>query len=133
MTEYQFMNRAAEMTGCGLLLDINNIYVQAFNHGYDAWEYISEINAKDVGEMHLAGHTEKEAGDRTILIDTHSRPVRGEVWDLYEHAVRRVGVVPTLIEWDQDFPTLETLVLEADKARAISKKVKAEGLSLAAE
>ena len=83
--------------------------------------------------MHLAGHTEKEAGDRTILIDTHSRPVRGEVWDLYEHAVRRVGVVPTLIEWDQDFPTLETLVLEADKARAISKKVKAEGLSLAAE
>ena len=131
MTEYQFMNRAAEMTGCGLLLDINNIYVQAFNHGYDAWEYISEINAKDVGEMHLAGHTEKEAGDRTILIDTHSRPVRGEVWDLYEHAVRRVGVVPTLIEWDQDFPTLETLVLEADKA--ISKKVKAEGLSLAAE
>lgn len=119
MTEFEFMNRLSDSTGCGVLLDINNIFVQAFNHGYDPLEYIDNIDPEKVGEMHLAGHTEKEAGGRTILIDTHSRPVRIEVWDLYEHAVRRFGPVPTLIEWDQDFPSLETLVAEAEKARAI--------------
>lgn len=123
MTEFQFMNRAAEMTGCGVLLDINNIYVQARNHGYDAWEYIDAIETRYVGEMHLAGHTERDAGGETILIDTHNQPVRGEVWDLYEHAVRRFGAVPTLIEWDQDFPALDVLVAEADKARKIIDKV----------
>lgn len=133
MTEYEFMNRAAEMTGCGLLLDINNIFVQAFNHGYDPVEYIENIDAGRVGEMHLAGHTVKEAGERTMLIDTHSKPVRMEVWDLYEHAVRRFGAVPTLIEWDQDFPALETLVAEAEKARAIIRRIRMEGLPRAAE
>ena len=122
MTEYAFMNRLSEMTGCGILLDINNIFVQAFNHGYDPFEYIDNIKAGAVGEMHLAGHIEEEFEGSTILIDTHSRPVKKDVWDLYEHAVRTVGVVPTLIEWDQDFPTLETLVAEADKARAIINK-----------
>ncbi len=121
MTEYEFMNRAAAMTGCGILLDINNIFVQAHNHGYDAWEYIDAIEQSPVGEMHLAGHTEKDAGDYKILIDTHNRPVRREVWDLYEHAIKRFGVIPTLIEWDQDFPTLANLVAEADKARAVIK------------
>ena len=134
MTEYEFMNRAAAMTGCGILLDINNIFVQAFNHGYDPVEFIDGIDARAVGEMHLAGHTEKEAGgERMILIDTHNRPVRMEVWDLYEHAVRRLGPVPTLIEWDQDFPGLDALVAEAHKARAIINKVEAESLSHAAE
>ena len=133
MTEYHFMNRAAEMTGCGLLLDINNIYVQAHNHGYDAWEYIENINTHHVGEMHLAGHSEHKTIGKTILIDTHNRPVRGEVWDLYEFAVRRFGTVPTLIEWDQDFPTLETLVAEADKARAIIRNVAEERIPHAAE
>ncbi len=123
MTEYEFMNRAADRTGCGILLDINNIFVQAHNHRHDAWEYIDAIEKKHVGEMHLAGHTEKDAGGETLLIDTHNRPVRREVWDLYEHAVRRFGPVPTLIEWDQDFPTLERLVAEADKARAIIRRV----------
>ncbi len=125
MTEYQFMNRAAEMTGCGLLLDINNIYVQAHNHGYDAWEYIDNIDTRHVGEMHLAGHSEEQAGEQTILIDTHNKPVRGEVWNLYEHAVRRFGAIPTLIEWDQDFPTLEKLVAEADRARKIINNINA--------
>lgn len=133
MSEYEFMNRLSDTTGCGILLDLNNIFVQAFNHGYDAFEYINNINADAVGEMHLAGHSEREVEGGTILVDTHSKPVRKDVWDLYEHAVRRVGVVPTLIEWDQDFPTLETLVGEADKARAIIAGVKAEGLSHAAE
>jgi uncharacterized protein (UPF0276 family) len=132
MTEFEYMNRVAGKTGCGLLLDINNIYVQAHNHGYDAWEYIDGIESKP-GEMHLAGHTEKEIGKETILIDTHNQPVRGEVWDLYEHAVRRFGAVPTLIEWDQDFPTLKTLVAEADKARAIIRRVNSESFAHAAE
>lgn len=133
MNEFEFMNRAAEKTGCGLLLDINNIFVQAHNHGYDAWEYIGAIDGKYVGEMHLAGHTEHAVGDETILIDTHNQPVKREVWDLYEFAVTRFGAVPTLIEWDQDFPTLETLVAEADKARAIIRRLQNQEIAHAAE
>ncbi len=131
MTEYEFMNAAAEKTGCKILLDINNIYVQCFNHGFDPQDYINGIERRYVGEMHLAGHVEHSAGDQTILIDSHSLPVRYEVWDLYEDAVRRFGPVPTLIEWDQDFPTLETLVAEADKARAIISEVQEEQLRAA--
>lgn len=119
MSEAEFMNALAEKTGCGLLLDLNNIYVQAHNHGYDAWDYLDTINGDPVGEMHLAGHIEQSTGEGIILIDTHSRPIKGDVWDLYEYAVKRFGVKPTLIEWDQDFPSLKTLVGEADKARAI--------------
>lgn len=119
MTEYEFMNAAARRTGCGLLPDINNIYVQSRNHGFDAYAYIDAINAQAVGEMHLAGHTERPAGNGVIVVDTHNRPVRDTVWDLYTHAVARFGRVPTLIEWDQDFPALETLVGEAAKARQI--------------
>lgn len=134
MHEDVFMNRLAAMTGCGILLDLNNIYVQAHNHGYDAWSYIETIEPRHVGEMHLAGHIEQEAGGAaTILVDTHSRPVKGDVWDLYEHAVRRMGVVPTLIEWDNDIPDLATLVGEADKARAIIRKIEAESIPDAAE
>ena len=124
MSEYEFMNRLSDMTGCGILLDINNIFVQAFNHGFDPVEYLDNINIDRVGEMHLAGHIEDEADGEIILIDTHNRPVRLEVWDLYEHAVRRFGPVPTLIEWDSDFPSLEDLVGEAEKARAVIAKVK---------
>ena len=119
MHEDVFMNTLAEMTGCGILLDLNNIYVQAHNHGYDAWSYIETIDPRHVGEMHLAGHIEQKAGDGIILVDTHSRPVKGDVWDLYKHAVEKIGVVPTLIEWDTDIPDLATIVAEADKARAI--------------
>lgn len=126
MHEDEFMNSLAEMTGCGILLDLNNIYVQAHNHGYDAWDYFETIDARHVGEMHLAGHIEQEAGDGVILVDTHSRPVKGDVWNLYEHAVKHIGVVPTLIEWDTDIPDLTTLVTEADKARAIIADISGE-------
>ena len=126
MSEAAFMNALAQKTGCGILLDINNIFVQAFNHGYDARAYIDEINGAALGEMHLAGHSEKDAGERTILVDTHNNHVCTEVWDLYEHAVRKLGPVPTLIEWDQDFPSLDELVSEADKARAIIQKIAVE-------
>ena len=114
------MNRIADMTGCGILLDLNNIYVQAFNHGYDAWEYLDIINGAHVGEMHLAGHIEQDVENgATILVDTHSRPVKGDVWDLYAHAITKIGVRPTLIEWDSDVPELSVLVGEAEKARRI--------------
>lgn len=119
MAEHEFMNKLSAMTGCSLLLDINNIYVQAVNHGFDAFDYIDQIDASRVREMHLAGHIEQPTQTRPILVDTHNQPVRTEVWDLYAHAVRRFGAIPTLIEWDADVPTLEVLVAEADKARAI--------------
>lgn len=132
MSEFAFMNRLSEMTGCGILLDINNIFVQAQNHGFDPVEYLDGIAKDRVGEMHLAGHIERAVEGGKVLIDTHNQPVRFEVWDLYEHAVRRFGAVPTLIEWDSDFPTLETLVGEAEKARAIIKKVQGEKDAVAA-
>ncbi|MCF8496495.1 MAG: DUF692 domain-containing protein [Alphaproteobacteria bacterium] len=133
VSEAEFMNAAAQKTGCLLLLDINNIFVQAFNHDFDGFEYIDTINPLYVGEMHLAGHTERAAGSEIILVDTHNKPVCGEVWDLYQHAVRRFGAVPTLIEWDQDFPPLHILVAEADKARTVIVRAEQERLFHAAE
>lgn len=129
MHEDVFMNRLAAMTGCGILLDLNNIYVQAHNHGYDAWAYLETIEKHYVGEIHLAGHTEQTTDNGVIFIDTHNQPVKGDVWDLYKASVQKFGALPTLIEWDQDFPTLKILVGEANKARAIIDEV--EGLNLA--
>jgi hypothetical protein len=100
-----------------MLLDVNNIFVQAFNHGFDAREYIDNIDATKVKEIHLAGHTEREFDDGTLLVDTHNCPVRDEVWDLYEYAIARLGPVPTIIEWDGDIPELPVLVAESDKAQ----------------
>lgn len=133
MSEYEFMNRLCEKTGCGLLLDLNNIFVQAHNHKNDPFEYIDNVRGDAVGEMHLAGHREQECEHGTILVDSHNAAVKKDVWDLYEYAVRKIGTVPTLIEWDQDFPELSYLVGEADKARAIIAAVQNEGQSRAAE
>lgn len=123
MPEYELLNALCEKTGCGLLLDINNIYVQSHNHGIDAIEYIDNIKHDNVGEMHLAGHIVRNTGEHTILVDSHNQLVRHEVWDLYEYAIKRIGSIPTLIEWDQDFPPLETLVEEAGRARSIIERV----------
>lgn len=123
MPEWQFMNEAARRTGCGILLDVNNIYVQSRNHGFDATDYLQGIETSYVGELHLAGHTEMETPDgEMVLIDTHDNRVRPEVWALYEFAIERFGLVPTLIEWDQNFPTLQTLVAEANHAADIINK-----------
>jgi uncharacterized protein len=120
MSEWEFMNETARRTGCGILLDVNNIYVQSRNHGFDALEYLSGIEKQFVGEIHLAGHSEREsANGEKVLIDTHDSLVRPEVWDLYGFAVGRFGAVPTLIEWDQKLPPLTTLVAEAQRANAI--------------
>jgi uncharacterized protein (UPF0276 family) len=119
MTEFEFMNSLAQRTGCGLLLDVNNIFVQSVNHGFDPYTYVDAIDALRVGEIHLAGHTERHFGDETLLVDTHNRPVRDEVWDLFAYTIKRIGGVPTLIEWDGDIPDLSALVAESDKAQAI--------------
>ena len=113
--EWEFVREVAQRAGCHILLDVNNIYVNATNHGFDAATYIDAIKPGSVGEIHLAGF--QDTGD--ILIDTHGSAVCEQVWKLYAHAVRRLGPVPTLIEWDTDIPALGVLLGEADKANHV--------------
>jgi uncharacterized protein (UPF0276 family) len=115
MPEWIFVAEVARRTGCGLLLDVNNIYVSACNHGFSADEFLAGIPVSAVAEIHLAGYEEMEG----LLVDTHSRPVWPAVWDLYVRALSRFGPVPTLIEWDQDIPDFATLQAEAAKAQAL--------------
>ncbi len=114
--EYEFLNELSRRTGCGILLDVNNVYVSCRNHGWDALEYLQGIAADRVGEIHLAGHTVNRVSGQDILIDTHNRPVCAEVWALYQTALQLMGAKPTLIEWDTDVPALSTLVDEAKRA-----------------
>jgi uncharacterized protein (UPF0276 family) len=120
MDEIAFLTELVKRTGCGLLLDVNNVYVSAANHGYDAAAYIDAFPVEHVGEIHLAGHaeTQGDAGER-VLIDAHDRSVLGEVWELYRRAVQRSGPVPTLIEWDNDIPAWPVLFEEARRAERI--------------
>lgn len=122
MSEPDFMNAIARKTGCGILLDVNNIYVQSHNHGLDPYAYIDAIDMGHVGEIHLAGHTRRQAGNETLLIDTHNRRICADVWDLYRYTLERSGEIMTLIEWDQDYPPLHTLLDEAEKAYAILRQ-----------
>ncbi|MCF6318175.1 MAG: DUF692 domain-containing protein [Proteobacteria bacterium] len=119
MPEYEFMNLLCQESGCHMLLDINNIYVQSHNHNLDPYEYIDNIEPRFVREIHMAGHIEKKIGDHSILVDTHNQTVCDDVWKLYDHAIKHLGTIPTLIEWDQDFPPLQTLIDEAETARGI--------------
>ncbi len=115
MSETAFLAELARRTGCGLLLDINNLYVNAINFGFDPVARLAELRADDIGQIHLAGHT--VAGD--CLVDTHGSLVCDPVWSLYEEACRRFGPKPTLIEWDTDLPALDVLLSEASQASAI--------------
>lgn len=118
--EWEFLAEVAARSGCGLLLDINNIHVSAHNLGFDPIGYIEAIPRGAVQEMHLAGFTRNTLDDGAeILIDTHSAPVADAVWTLYAAALERFGAVPTLVEWDADLPPLPALVAEAGKARAM--------------
>ena len=114
MTEWDFLARLAEEADCGLLLDVNNVYVSSFNHGFDPHLYIDALPADRVVQYHLAGHTNKG----THIIDTHSDRAVDAVWDLYARAWRRTGAVATLFEWDEDIPPFEVVHEEALKARA---------------
>ena len=119
MPEWEFLNALARRSGCGLLLDVNNVYVNATNHGFEAEMFIDAIDPDRIAELHLAGHTSRAIGARELLIDTHNAPVDEAVWALFERAIARLGPRPTLIEWDSDFPPLSTLLSEAERAQRI--------------
>jgi uncharacterized protein (UPF0276 family) len=115
MTEWEFISAIADEANCGILLDINNIFVSAFNHRFDANEYIDAMPAERVVQYHLAGHSDHG----TYLLDTHDHPVRDEVWALFERAVRRFGAVSAIVEWDDNIPEFPELANTADRARDI--------------
>ena len=115
MTEWEFLDALAARTGCGLLLDVNNVFVSATNHGFDPLAYLDGIPAARVRQIHLAGH--RQGGE--LLIDTHDRPVCASVWDLYAQVLPRLGSVATMIERDDDIPPLHELLAELDTARGI--------------
>src|ERR1700716_1315872 len=117
--EWEFMTAVAARTGCGILCDVNNICVSAHNHGWDAAAYIAALPPAAVGEIHLAGHSIRNFADgSTLRIDDHGSKVSDEVWALYQQAVARFGAMPTLIEWDNEVPSLDVLLGEANRASA---------------
>jgi len=120
MSELEFLEGIVSRTGCGLLLDVNNVYVSATNHDYDAAGYLDRFPLKHVGEIHLGGHADEfgDAGE-PLLIDSHDREVIDPVWSLYESIIARAGPVPTLIEWDSDIPSWDVLAAEAARAEKI--------------
>jgi len=115
LAEGQFVAEVVRRTGCAILLDVNNAYVNAVNHGGDARAFLAALDPATVGEIHLAGYTATEDG----LIDTHGATVSEPVWALYAETVARLGPVPTLIEWDTDIPALDVLLAEAARANAV--------------
>ncbi len=119
MSEWEFIGAVARRADCGILLDVNNIYVSARNHGFAAADYIAGVPADRVAQFHLAGHSDKGA----YLFDSHDAKVPEAVWDLYRMAVARFGQVPSLIEWDDKIPELEVLVGESRRAASIEAEV----------
>jgi uncharacterized protein len=125
LAEPEFFNELTKRSGCGLLLDVNNLVVNARNGGFNADEaareamrWIDAIRPGSVGEIHLAGHSEQADG---LVIDDHGSQVRDEVWSVYGHAIKRLGAVPTLIEWDTAVPALDMLLAEAERAKAVQQ------------
>jgi len=119
MPEWEFISELSKRTGCWLLFDVNNVYVSAFNHGYDALAFLNGIPADRVIQFHLAGHSDMT----NYIVDTHDHPVRDEVWTLYEAALRRFGPVSTMIERDDHIPPLADVLVELDHARSLAGKV----------
>lgn len=116
MEEPEFLIALAARTGCGLLLDVNNVFVSASNHGFDAGRYVDAIPGELIGEIHVAGHAVEEINGAQLRIDDHGSEVVDDVWRLFERLVQRVGPKPTLVEWDTNVPAWDVLKLEADKA-----------------
>jgi uncharacterized protein (UPF0276 family) len=119
MPEWEFLAEVAVRSDCGILLDVNNVYVSAMNHGFDPQVYLLGVPADRVGQIHLAGHSDQG----THLLDTHDTPVCAEVWELYRAVIERLGRVSTLIEWDEHIPELPELLAEAERARAVEHEV----------
>lgn len=118
MTEWEFLTEVSEMADCGILLDVNNVYVSAQNHNFDPYLYIDNVNPLRVAQIHIAGHSKHE----NIIIDTHDRSPIRQVWDLYEYTINKIGPTPTLIEWDAKIPSFDDVKNEADKAAEIMSK-----------
>ncbi len=125
LTEWDFLAELASSADCGLLLDVNNVYVSAKNHGFDPEKYIAALPADRIWQVHLAGHTDLG----THRLDTHSRPVCDDVWELYRFACCRIGAVASTIEWDADIPDWDTLEAESLRAREIRDQVLASEAS----
>lgn len=128
MPEWEFLIEVARRADCGVLLDVNNIYVNARNHGFDPQQYLDAILPSRVGEIHLAGFVRNRYPQGEVLIDHHGAPVADAVWTLYRQALQRLGPVPTLIEWDSDIPPLEVLTTEAQKADRILEEYRVRAL-----
>jgi uncharacterized protein (UPF0276 family) len=112
MTEWEFLNEVVELADCGILLDVNNIYVSSRNHDFDPYEYLNSVPPERVAQIHIAGHSKF----RKYILDTHDHPVIDPVWKMYEHAIRRVGHTATLLEWDDRIPSFDEVHAEALKA-----------------
>jgi uncharacterized protein (UPF0276 family) len=117
--EHEFLSEVARRADCAILLDVNNVVVSAHNHGFDPRRYVDGIAHERVVQIHLAGHTDRGS----YLFDTHVGPVPAEVWDLHRHALRRIGPVPTLVEWDSDVPPFDEVAAQAALARAVEREV----------
>jgi uncharacterized protein (UPF0276 family) len=122
MDEWTFVREVAERADCWLLLDINNVFVSSFNHGFDQAGYINSVPVERVVQFHLAGHSEAE----THKIDTHDQPICEEVWSLYGEACRRFGTMSTMVERDDNFPPFDELLAELDRARAVAAATRAK-------
>jgi hypothetical protein len=120
--EWEFLREIAEQADCFILLDINNIYVSAYNHNFDPYDYLAGIPKERVYQFHLAGHTH----ENDLIIDTHDQPIVDEVWGLYAAAVRRFGYVSTMIERDDNIPPFDELQDELDQARRIAESIHRE-------
>jgi uncharacterized protein len=118
MEEATFLTRILEASGADLLLDVNNLYLNAVNHGLDPVEQLHALPLNRVKQLHLAGHMR----DGEVLLDTHSAPIAAPVWELYVETLKAVGAVPTLVEWDQHIPSLDAVLDEADKARTLMER-----------
>ncbi len=118
LSEWEFLSEVATRADCGVLLDVNNVYVSASNHGFDPVAYLQALPPARVWQVHLAGHIDRG----THLLDSHSRPVCDEVWDLYRVATRLFGGVATLIEWDEDIPDWDTVEAESRRARSVQRQ-----------
>jgi hypothetical protein len=133
LDETEFLDELARRTGCGLLLDLTNVWVSATNHCFDPLAYLARFPLERVAEIHLAGAApDRDQDGSALLIDAHDRPVADPVWDLYARVIARTGPLPTLIEWDDDVPDPARLVAEAHRAEAVARAVPAGPAALAA-
>jgi uncharacterized protein (UPF0276 family) len=126
MSEAAFLKELTHSTGCGLLFDVNNLYVSAHNVGLNPVDYFAALPGSAICEFHLAGHAMKTLGGDTVLIDDHGSRVSDDVWALFAEAIRRFGYRPTLVEWDTELPALDVLLGEARRAKTLSENLAGE-------